>query len=90
MQQGYKQKEYLWPVYDRFNILHQRSFIYDECQEVYQHRIAVLIGQPSCFNEREARLDLIRKARDIYRREKQQAEEQGESYADIDIELKLV
>ena len=32
----------------------------------------------------------MRKARDIYNRERQQAEEQGEDYATIDIELKLV
>ena len=32
----------------------------------------------------------MRKAREIYQREKQQAEEQGEEYATINIELKLV
>ena len=61
MQRGYEQKEYLWPIYNKFNITHRCSFIYDECQEIYQHRIAVLTGQPSVFNKREARFDLIKK-----------------------------
>ena len=90
LQSRYEQKKYLWPIYDQFNITKQQSFIYDECQEIYQHQIAVLIQQPSVFNERKATFDLMCKAREIYQREKQQAEEQGEEYATINIEIKLV